>query len=331
MKDTWSYIDEWISDYLSGNISVEDRKQLTDWINSSKENRQYYLRQQEIWFSYIDESENEYYDKNRAFEVFQTRMNEAEKRVVLLSKWLQYAAIFVGVCILSYFSYYQREMKLKQTLTEIRVEAPLGSQTRLYLPDHSLVVLNAGSTLSYSQDFGVYNRNIELNGEAYFEVTCNSKFPFEVEGKSVVVKVLGTKFNFKDYPEDEEVSVQLYQGKVAIDNRIQSEEAMILHPNEKMVMKRLDGKMRKSNDEGSASAAWREGQLIMNNMPLSEVVKLLQRTYAVNIHVTTDSLNLLYFNGHFNHKEMNVKEILDVLSGTQRIRYILKNNNITIY
>lgn len=331
MNNTLLPIDEWISDELSGDISAEDQKKLSEWICSSEENRRYFLRQQEIWFSCMDESEKDLYDKQRAFEAFQSRIRKKQNKVFSLPRWMRYAAAMAGVVMLSYFSYYQGEMNLKQALTEIRVQAPVGSQTRLVLPDQSVVVLNAGSTLCYAQDFGVYNRNVELEGEAYFEVTPHTDLPFKVEGKSVVVKVLGTRFNLKDYPEDEEVSVHLYQGKVAIDNRLHAEEEMVLHPNESMVMNRMNGRMVKAVDATTYSSAWRDGHLLMRDMPLSQVVHLLERSYGVHIEVANDSLNQLKFNGYFDRKEMSVKEILEVLAGTQRIRFDMKNTNIRIY
>ena len=74
-------------------------------------------------------------------------------------------------------------------------------------------MLNAGSKIVYSQGFGVDDRNLSLEGEGYFEVTKNEKIPFVVETRELNLKVLGTKFNFKNYPEDEEVTVNLMEKK----------------------------------------------------------------------------------------------------------------------
>ena len=80
---------------------------------------------------------------------------------------------------------------MKDTFADISVEAPLGSKTKLYLPDGTLVWLNAGSRMTYSQGFGVDNRKVELEGEGYFEVKRNEKVPFFVKTKDLQLQVLG--------------------------------------------------------------------------------------------------------------------------------------------
>ena len=144
------------------------------------------------------------------------------------------------VGLISFFSYRQGENNLQNALTQVEVEAPLGAQTRLRLPDGTLVVLNAGSRLVYPQDFGVDNREVELSGEGYFEVERNEKLPFHVQTSSLSVRVLGTKFNFRDYPNDEEAVVSLLEGKVALDNRLRAEAEMILLPNEQVTLDKAE-------------------------------------------------------------------------------------------
>lgn len=110
------------------------------------------------------------------------------------------------------------------------MEAPLGSRTKLTLPDGTLVWLNAGSRITYSQGFGVGNRKIELIGEGYFEVKRNEEVPFLVKTNSLLVKVLGTKFNFRDYPDDAEAIVSLSEGKVALNNLLKKEKEAFCYP-----------------------------------------------------------------------------------------------------
>lgn len=331
MKEKNMQIEEMISDYLSGNIDSENKRILMHWIESDVENKRYFLRQQEIWFSCTDLNDNNEFNKTKAFSVFLNRVSKSESKGRKRMAWLRYAAIIVGVCFISYVSHYQGEQQLKQALTQIRVEAPMGSQTRLILPDNTLVMLNAGSSLVYSQDFGVYDRKVELIGEGYFEVTPNDKLLFQVYGKDIVVKVLGTKFNFKDYPEDEEVSVRLFQGKVTVDNFLNHEEEMILTPNEGMIMNRLEGKMRKQVGNNIESMAWQDGEIVLQNTSLEELIRLLERYYDVSIELQRDELKHLFFNGRFNKKEMTVKEVLDVLSATRRISYEITDQAIIIY
>ena len=105
----------------------------------------------------------------------------------------RYAAIIAVILAVGCFSYWQGGVNVKDTFADISVEAPLGSRTKLYLPDGTLVWLNAGSRMTYSQGFGVDNRMIELEGEGYFEVTKKEGATFIVQTHGYDVVVKGTK------------------------------------------------------------------------------------------------------------------------------------------
>lgn len=134
---------------------------------------------------------------------------------------------------------------------------------KLNLPDGSLVWLNAGSKVTYSQGFGVDDRKLTLEGEGYFEVAHNEKVPFEVCTKEVNLRVLGTKFNFKNYSNDEEVMISLVEGKVALQNGIKAMEELYLEPNERMVLNKLTGEMVKSKANVEYANIWRDNKLFL--------------------------------------------------------------------
>lgn len=216
-------------------------------------------------------------------------------------------------------------------MTQVEVEAPLGAQTRLRLPDGTLVVLNAGSRLVYPQDFGVDNREVELSGEGYFEVERNEKLPFHVQTPSLSVRVLGTKFNFRDYPNDEEAVVSLLEGKVALGNRLRAEAEMILLPNEQVTLDKAEGRMTKEAKEVKKVLEWTSGKLFFDELPLPEVVKILERSYDVHITFATDSLRDFCFYGSFSRGEQGIKDILEALEKTGKVRYIQNEKEITLY
>ena len=218
MEERNSHINELIVAFLSKGLSKEAREELDVWIASSEENRRYFMQQQEIWFSVVQKEERTRYDADRAFETFRKRVaastaQKQSKKVIGWKTIYKYAAAVLVVGLISFFSYRQGEGNLQNALTQVEVEAPLGAQARLRLPDGTLVVLNAGSRLVYPQDFGVDNREVELSGEGYFEVERNEKLPFHVQTPSLSVRVLGTKFNFRDYPNDEEAVVPCWKEK----------------------------------------------------------------------------------------------------------------------
>lgn len=192
-------------------------------------------------------------------------------------------------------------------------------------------MLNAGSRLVYPQDFGVDNREVELSGEGYFEVERNEKLPFHVQTPSLSVRVLGTKFNFRDYPDDEEAVVSLLEGKVALDNRLQTEAEMILLPDEQVTLDKAEGHMKKVSTKVKNSLGWTSGRLFFDEMPLPEVVKILERSYDVRITLATDSLRNLRFYGNFSRGEQGIKDILEALEKTEKVCYIQNDKEITLY
>lgn len=336
MEERNSHIDELIAAFLSKGLSKEAREELDAWIASSEENRRYFMQQQEIWFSAVQEEERTRYDADRAFETFRKRVaaSTAQKQSKKGIDWktiYKYAAAVLVVGLISFFSYRQGESNLQNALTQVEVEAPLGAQTRLRLPDGTLVVLNAGSRLVYPQDFGVDNREVELSGEGYFEVERNEELPFHVQTSSLSVRVLGTKFNFRDYPNDEEAVVSLLEGKVALDNRLRAEAEMILLPNEQVTLDKAEGCMKKESTKVKNSLGWTSGRLFFDEMPLPEVVKILERSYDVHITFATDSLRNFRFYGSFSRDEQGIKDILEALEKTGKVRYTQKNREITLY
>lgn len=333
------HIDDWIADYLTGEIQPDEQRQLHEWISASEDHRAYFLRQKEIWFSCINETDEATYDADSAFRHFQERVNatrsqqpsSAPRPQAHKLAYLRYVAAVACVCLVAYLSFQQGATQLRQSLTQITVEAPIGSQTRLVLPDGSAVVLNAGSRLSYPQDFGLDSRQVNLEGEGYFEVTPNANLPFQVSSSNIQVHVLGTKFDFKDYADEETASVTLHEGKVALHNRLKEEHPMLLAPDERMVMDKTNGKMVKEKFPSAESLEWTAGELVFNNTPLTEVLRVLERNYGMHFRFATDKVSDFGFNGRFQRSECSIKDILEVLQATGRIKYEIHENDILLY
>ena len=142
------------------------------------------------------------------------------------------------------------------------VIAATGSVIRYELPDHSVVWLNSGSTLRYPTVFRKDNRNVELKGEAYFEVQADQERPFYVntpEGLSVYV--YGTKFNVNAYEDDSSIETVLEKGKVNVISP-DGKTIVQLAPGERLLYNKLDRKLTKSKVDVYEKVAWKGGKLI---------------------------------------------------------------------
>ena len=337
MAEENKHIDELIANYLTEGLDKNALDELKTWIAASAENQQYFIRQREIWFSAVSREAASVYDKDKAFENFRNRVESQKeiqstsRRGFSLSALWRYAAVVAIIIAVGCISYWQGEVNVKDTFADISVEAPLGSKTKLYLPDGTLVWLNAGSRMTYSQGFGVDNRKVELEGEGYFEVKRNEKIPFFVKTKDLQLQVLGTKFNFRDYPEDHEVVVSLLEGKVGLNNLLREEKEAVLSPDERAVLNKANGLLTVESVTASNASQWTDGYLFFDEELLPDIAKELERSYNVKIHIANDSLKTFRFYGNFVRREQNIQEVLEALASTEKMQYKIEERNITIY
>ena len=337
MEEENKHIDELIANYLTEGLDKNALDELKTWIAASAENQQYFIRQREIWFSAVSREAASVYDKDKAFENFRNRVESQKeiqstsRRGFSLSALWRYAAVVAIIIAVGCISYWQGEVNVKDTFADISVEAPLGSKTKLYLPDGTLVWLNAGSRMTYSQGFGVDNRKVELEGEGYFEVKRNEKIPFFVKTKDLQLQVLGTKFTFRDYPEDHEVVVSLLEGKVGLNNLLREEKEAVLSPDERAVLNKANGLLTVESVTASNASQWTDGYLFFDEELLPDIAKELERSYNVKIHIANDSLKTFRFYGNFVRREQNIQEVLEALASTEKMQYKIEERNITIY
>ena len=337
MEEENKHIDELIANYLTEGLDKNALDELKTWIAASAENQQYFICQREIWFSAVSREAASVYDKDKAFENFRNRVESQKeiqstsRRGFSLSALWRYAAVVAIIIAVGCISYWQGEVNVKDTFADISVEAPLGSKTKLYLPDGTLVWLNAGSRMTYSQGFGVDNRKVELEGEGYFEVKRNEKIPFFVKTKDLQLQVLRTIFNFADYPEDDEVVGALLEGKVGLNNLLREEKEAVLSPDERAVLNKANGLLTVESVTASNASQWTDGYLFFDEELLPDIAKELERSYNVKIHIANDSLKTFRFYGNFVRREQNIQEVLEALASTEKMQYKIEERNITIY
>lgn len=328
-------IENLIATYFTQGLGAEQLLELQNWIKATPENRKQFLQMREVWFSSIGADEADRYDKDKAFDRFLVRTEKVQERKTVAKKrylhTLLYSAAAIALLfIISYASYWSGREQVKKQFADMVVEAPLGSKTKLYLPDGTLVWLNAGSRISYSQGFGVVERKLNLIGEGYFEVTKNEELPFEVQTKELQVNVVGTKFNIRNYPEDEYVRVSLLEGKVYLQNSLKNNDSCYLQPNQKAILNKKSRELQVSAVKAQYDSEWTNGYLFFDEELLPDIIKILERSYNVNIHLADESLNTFRFYGNFERREQTIEEILDMLGSTNRLKYKIKGKEVVL-
>ena len=317
-------IDTLIEKFLSDTISREELASLSEWASESRENRAALSSRMKEWAK-----GNDAFDAEKAFCRFKAHV-AVEKKPALNHRrvWLWTAAALAVFGLVSYQAYQVRTYRNLLANEEVTVKAPAGSKSYAELPDGSKVWLNAGSSLTYSYDVSKKERTVGLSGEGFFEVYHDEKTPFTVSSSSLNVRVLGTKFNFRDYPEDLLAEVTLTQGKIALSN--QAGEELIMSPDESVTFDKETGTMTRGRS-GYHVNEWVSGNLVFDEAPLLEIVRRLERAYSVKINISSPELFGLRFYGAFNSSRQDISEVLQSLSATGKFRYSKEHNVITLY
>ena len=325
--------DDLILDYLSHDINEEKEKELFAWIAESEANRRYFEQWKEIWESSSVIGEMNNFDSRRGFRKFlmaRESIDAYRRRKPRLWGWLPYAAAILAV-ILSVAG--TRIFTVKDIMSDSRmvsINVPAGAKTELSLPDGTAVWLNANSTISYSSGFGFGNsgeRIVHLDGEGYFEVTEDKTRPFVVRADEMSVTVLGTKFNVRNYANENDIMLSLKEGSVRLDS---GTETVCVQPGERAVLSRASGRITTGKTDNTADIQWKSGIIGFYDETLPDIMKELERQYNVRISISSSSLVNLRFYGTFEKKSHTITDILDMLSSTCKFSYIRDGDSFTL-
>ena len=168
--------------------------------------------------------------------------------------------------------------------TELQV--PAGKLSKITLADGTMVTLNAGSKLKYPNIFRGGIREVQLEGEGYFQVTKRPQQPFVVRTERLHVKVLGTSFNIRSYRQDARMEVSVVSGKVEVDSNEKGVgKSVLLTPQQKASYTVATGVLEKGICESADEIAWQNGVLNFRNNSMKEVARVLERKFDITIRL----------------------------------------------
>lgn len=251
------------------------------------------------------------------------RMLKAHSRRLVLVRTFATAAAVALLCLSVWTAYLYMQPVAIQTVSTL-------AETRtVSLPDGTSVTLNHYSTLTYPERFKTDNREVELNGEAYFEVSKDKKHPFIVQTEAVDVRVLGTQFNVDAYRDSPDVRTTLLTGSVAVSNKSNSEH-MILKPNEIAIYNKVEKKLtRKLLEDATDEISWRHGEFIFDDVPLRDIARELSNSFGTTIQITDSTLQNYRISARFRNGE-DLETILSVLQDAGYFNYSHNDKQITI-
>lgn len=202
------------------------------------------------------------------------------------------------------------------------IYVPKGETLRVLFQDGSEAYLNSDTKMRYPERFGLKNRKVYLEGEAYFNVTTNKKRPFIVETDKSSVAVFGTSFNVDAYNSDEEIKVVLDEGEIVFNTDVSKYKIL---PNQKIIYNKVSGLTTIINLEKTLEESiWKNNILHFSNTPLYEVVKTLNRRY--NIRFVIENTDAFKYTYTLTSKQTSIENILLELEKIAPVEFVLIDN-----
>lgn len=296
------------------------------------------------------------FKENTELAVHEVEINSAAVKKPFYKSWITYAAaVFIAAVILLY-PLIADTGKTNETASTIRPFNEIiinpGSRTKILLPDGSQVWVNSGSHLTYEGNFKGNTREVQLDGEAYFDVVKDASRPFIVHTSGIDIKVLGTAFNVKAYKTEPTIEATLIHGSIEVINKSQPGSATImLKPHEKLVYNKYlikDIKNQKADikpvadsfsiiikplrkniaDNDIVEIAWVYNKLIFEDERFADLVVKMERWYNLKISIEYEKLKNYRISGSFVNE--TAEEALKALQFLVPFSYSIKNNEVKI-
>ena len=310
-----------IEKYLDGNASTAEVKELCEWIKNNDSLDRWIMQAIERSDSHLDE---EVYERLYT-RIIESREKKSHRRFSFVPM-LRWAAV-VCLPIIAALAVYELGLDSKVDTLPLVVTAESGERAKVQLPDGTKVNINSASQISYPHDFNGKKRIVELDGEAYFEVTPDKERPFVVKAAGLEITVLGTAFDVCAYKDDSEVSVVLLTGKVDVASE---SDRYVMQPDEKLVYDRNTGTMQVGKVYSKEYVEWTDGNLRFENESLENIVKVLSRVY--NVKIVFDSAfpeGQYFFTGSIGSG--GITNALDILSMTSSLHYEVRDSVIVLH
>ncbi|MFA5329584.1 MAG: FecR domain-containing protein [Prolixibacteraceae bacterium] len=316
-------IGQLLGKYLTGKEYKEEFSTLQEWINQNDENRKLFksLKEEKNMADSFDEFEA--INKEIAWKRYVAHVDNLSLRKLI--NWWKFAAVFfflIGCAgVLGYLVEKNNLLPLKANENFTTISTNYGQNSKVILPDSSVVWVNSGTTLSYNTNFAVNNRKIKLIGQAFFHIARNEKMPLVVASNDLEIKVLGTRFDVSSYPEDKNISIVLESGSVEILKAKDHSVIQKLKPGEKAEFDTENRRLSISNVDVYNYTSWKDGVLIFKDESMTKVFEKLERKYNIDVEVKSNKVYQLAFNATIVNE--SIEEIFDLMKFSCAIKYTI--------
>lgn len=330
MNDNAPHIEylDLITKKLSGETSADEDHKLQQWLKDSNENQEVFNSYKATWdeMDRVKDKTSQEVDFEWSrledaidFEESTTQKNERS----LFANIYRYAAALLAIAIATFSIYYVvNNADSEQVVAQIQIQ-------EVKLSEGSKVTVNSNSRLTYPKKFQQDKRVVTLDGEAFFEVAKDPERPFIINAGKIRVEVLGTSFNVKAYENLEQVEVVVSTGKVAVYSLNKPDEKVVLVKGQKAIFYKSSTKIEASLNEDINFAAWKTKEIIFEDTPMPEVIRIINEIYKSDLKLVGDQLVECPVTTTFDNQSL--ESILNVLESTLDLSIKEKGNSFEVY
>lgn len=322
-------IETLIARMLSGEASSNEISELDSWASTSPANKKIIDDSKKAWLSSrLPFTKSEIQDDHLRIKTKIKAQKKQVRRKKNITFFYRAAAVIAIPVLLAIGWFSGTEFDTNQTYSLCEVSAPKGQVAECVLTDGTKVWLNAGSTIQYNPTLSGMNRIVKLSGEAYFKVTKNRHKPFIVKTPNIQVKVLGTSFNVKAYPGEDETETTLEEGRIELTlSDYPNQNPVELKPGEHAVYNPSQHKFKVEKTDTYLLTAWRDGKYIFKDADLNTLIQQLEKLYDVRIYLKHEEMGSIRFRGTFEYKQ-NILDALETIERTTSLKYSMNGRNI---
>lgn len=323
-------LDDLITKKLTDNLTKKEQVVFEKWLGESPDHRTEFDYLSKIWNEKSREPKmiNSGLKAKNIWSLAKNGPNNSFNisRHPPYNQYLKIAAmitIVLGAAIMFYRTWkpVEEDMVALHVDETVRSSSPSGSKTRVVLPDGSVAWLNSDSYVEFPKNFSNEARNIDLVGEAYFEVKKDSLRPFTVRSLGASTTALGTSFNISAFPENEIVEVHLITGRVLVNN-------VELTPGEGAFYNKTKEYIKVSAIDPNQVLGWKNGVLIFDGDDFPTFIKKIERWYGLEIIINGKPKAKWSVKGRFEKEYLT--NVLNTVGFNKSFAYVLEGKKLEI-
>lgn len=323
MQNDQEHIEQLLPGYFNGILTEADKATVEIWKDLSQQNQEIFSQSEKVWQLLHQLSEMKRYDPQKALQQVNQKINQSTSQR-WWNLWQKVAAILVIPLLITAVW-----LSLGKTRTELIVESPTwqtfstppGVKSMFYLPDSTVVWLNSSSSISFPSNFTGRFRQVDAQGEVFFDVRKNTEQPFIVSLGKIHARVLGTRFNVINYDREDRTEIILQSGKIELCTGAYDHprSLSVLNPGELAHYNKSGNTINILTVDTGKYVAWIDGKLIFKDDPMEEVIRKLNRWFNVEIEVADQAILDYVYTATFQDEPID--QIMELLMLSAPITY----------